>query len=117
MALAVLAIALGALIKGGMENATNAAYLRDKALADWVAMNRIAEVRLAGGWPETGTTRGTVEMARREWRWTVKISTTFDGDVRRLDVAVSDARAPRETALVHRIGFIGRPAADKAQAQ
>ncbi len=49
VALAVLAIAMAALIKTGGENTRSAAYLRDKTLAQWVAMNVIAEQRLKAG--------------------------------------------------------------------
>lgn len=110
VALAVLAIALAALIKGGGENASNAAYLRDKSIAHWVAMNRVAELQLQEQWPATGTTRGSEEMAQREWFWLAKVSDTFDDDVRRLEVEVR--REERDEGYEDRvIAFLPRPSA------
>lgn len=110
VALAVLAIALAALVKGGGENASNAAYLRDKTIAHWVAINRVTELQLQEQWPSTGTTRGSEEMAQREWFWLAKVSDTFDDDVRRLEVEVR--KEEREEGYVARvIAFLPRPPA------
>lgn len=99
VALAILAIALGALLKTGASNSANAVYLRDKTIAHWVAMNQVTEIQLAPAWPGTGTTRGKVDMAGRQWQWSATISETFDADVRRLDVEVRAAErdAPLDT--------------------
>ncbi|MFO7808537.1 type II secretion system minor pseudopilin GspI, partial [Guyparkeria sp.] len=43
VALVVLAVALGALIKAGSEHARNTAYLQERALAGWVAGNLVAD--------------------------------------------------------------------------
>lgn len=114
VALAVLAIAMAALIKGAGDNARAAGYLRDKTLSQWVGMNVIAEQRLAAGWPGPGIKRGREEMAGHEWFWELKVSETFDSDVRRLDVAVrgSDDReaAPQSTL----VAFLARPPALQA---
>lgn len=108
VALAVLAITLGALIKGGSEVATNGAYLRDKTLAQWVARNRVAELQLETQWPETGSREGREEMAGREWFWRSAVSETFDEDVRRLEVGVyADER--REELLDRVVAFLPRP--------
>lgn len=74
VALAILAIALGALVKGGVENARNAAYLRDKALAHWVAMNKVTELQLEADWPTLGNKRGKTEMAGRDWLWRTTVA-------------------------------------------
>jgi len=109
VALAVLAIAMSALIKGGAENARSAAYLRDKTLAQWVAMNVVAEQRLAATWPAPGTQRGQEEMANHEWFWKLTVAETFDEDVRRLDVAVSGTEDKDAGSLVNLVAFIPRP--------
>lgn len=109
VALAVLAIAMAALIKGGAENARAAAYLRDKTLAQWVAMNVIAETRLTAGWPSPGTKRGREEMARHEWHWELKIAETFDKDVRRLDVSVRGNDDKESIPLATLVAFLPRP--------
>lgn len=114
VALAVLAIAMAAVIKGGAENARSASYLRDKTLAQWVAMNVLAEQRLAAAWPAPGTKRGHEEMGRHEWFWELGISDTFDEDVRRLDVAVRGSEDKESAPLVNLVAFLPRPAGQGA---
>src|SRR5574340_670232 len=88
VALAVVAIALAALVKGGSQSAVTAAHLRDKSFAHWVAMNRVAEIRLQPQWAATGESGGDEEMARRRWYTLAKVSATDDPDMRRLEVEV-----------------------------
>ena len=40
VALAILAISLAVLLKISAQNANNAAYLRDKTFAHWIALNQ-----------------------------------------------------------------------------
>ncbi|WP_245688338.1 type II secretion system minor pseudopilin GspI [Thiohalomonas denitrificans] len=108
VALAVLALALGTLIKVGGDNANNAAYLRDKTFAHWVAMNRISELRLEEQWPATGRRRGDSEMGNREWHWEAEISATSDKAIRRIEVSIFPLEQ-RENPLVRRIGFLPEP--------
>lgn len=108
VALAVLAIALGALVKGGGSAAANAAYLRDKTLAQWVAMNKVAELRLAPTWPALGVSRGRAEMAGREWAWTVRVTKTSGVNIRRMDVEVGPADEPAGGSIIHLIAFLPR---------
>lgn len=109
VALVVLAIAMAALIKSGAENTRSAAYLRDKTLAQWVAMNVIAEQRLKATWPSTGTKHGSQEMARHEWFWELRIVETFDKDVRRLEVKVRATDDKEQTPLSTLVAFLPRP--------
>jgi general secretion pathway protein I len=108
VALAIIAIAMGALIKGGASNASNAAYLRDKTIAHWVAMNKVAEMQLERAWPAPATTQGKVEMATRQWQWTAKVIETPDRDVRRLDVEVRAADDRKEALLDKVTAFLPR---------
>jgi general secretion pathway protein I len=109
VALAVLAIALAAMIKGTAENAANAAYLRDKSFAQWVGMNVVAEQRLTGDWNEQGLQRGNEEMGLHTWYWSAKLSKTFDDDVRRLDVEVRGSDEREATPLITLVAFVPRP--------
>ncbi len=108
VALAVLAIALSAIVKGVSQHTSNLIYLRERTFAHWVAMNKIAELQIRRDWPAPGATQGTAQMAGREWHWTVTIKDTPDADVRRLEVEVS---AGKETgqALGHLLGYLGKP--------
>lgn len=109
VALAVVAIALSALVKGGSQSAATAAHLRDKSLAHWVAMNRVAELQLQKQWPAPGESRGDEEMAGRRWHTLARVSTTEDPDIRRLEVEVRASEA-KEAAVVERLlAFLPRP--------
>lgn len=110
VALAVVAIALSAILTSSGRNVNAAASLRDRTVAMWVAENRLAEVRLEAGWPDTGRTRGQVEMAGRDWFWTMRVEETQDEDLRRVELEVAREREAENSAFTL-LGFIGRPLA------
>ncbi len=107
VALLVLAIALSAIIKAVSDNISNAAYLRDKTIAHWVAMNKMTELHISNGLPATGSTKGEMEMAGREWFWETNITATEDNYVHKLSVEVK-AQRDDESSLVKLGGFVGR---------
>lgn len=110
VALAVLALTLGAMIKAGGASARNVAMLRDQTLASWVALNKVNEALLQREWPEPGSRADTVTLGNREWYWEVRIGKTSDPELRRVEVAV---REQRDTApLVELIAFKGRSGTD-----
>jgi len=108
VALAVLAIAVAAVVTAVSGNVGNAAYLRDRTLAHWVAMNKVAEMQLAGDWPSPGKKKGETLMAAQEWSWELAVSTTDDADVRRLDVYVYADKESKD-ALATMVAYVGRP--------
>ncbi len=108
IALAVLAIALSAVIKGVSANANNAAYLRDRMLAHWVAMNKVTELQADTTFPAPGVTTGTILMAEHGWTWQVTVSTTPDASIRRLDVEVRSKKEDKQ-ALDSLIAYVGQP--------
>ncbi len=69
VALAVASIGLAGVIKVAGGNAYNAQYLQEKTLAQWVATNRIAELRVKNDFPAIGKKVGEMEMADRKWYW------------------------------------------------
>jgi general secretion pathway protein I len=88
VAVAVLAVALGAIVTGMARYAANAAVLREKTVALWVAHNRLTEIGLEAGWPELGASDGEVRMAGIDWRWDATVAETPDPRVRRVDIEV-----------------------------
>lgn len=107
VALVVVAVALGAIVAETGNYVGNAAHMRDRTLAHWVAMNRVAEQHVASEWPATGSTNGTALMAEREWFWRMTVSDTEDQDVRRVDVEVRTAREAEEPAA-SAVAYVGR---------
>ena len=108
VALAIMAIAVAAVVAAVSGNVSNAAYLRDRTLAHWVAMNKVAELQVNGEWPSPGTQHGKSLMAAQEWSWEVTVSTTDDADVRRLDVDVY-ADKDHKDSLASMVAYVGRP--------
>ncbi len=108
VALVILAIALAAVIKVGIENTENIRYLRDKTLAHWVAMNVLTEIQIMEKWPRLGKQEGTAMMAEREWFWQMKISETGEKELRRLDIQVYYEHQ-HENPVTLLAGFVGKP--------
>ena len=100
VALAVLAMAMGALITGMGRYAGQAGYLREKTVALWVAHNRLTEIGLEPGWPDLGTSDGEGEMAGLDWRWEVVVAETPDPRVRRVDITVRPKDAEGASMLL-----------------
>ncbi|MEO5702998.1 MAG: type II secretion system minor pseudopilin GspI [Gammaproteobacteria bacterium] len=105
VALAVLAIAMAAVIKGIGANVSNMSYLRDRTLTHWVAMNKITESQVRRDWPDPPETEGTALMGEREWHWTIEVEETPDPEVRRMDVEVR-ANEDDPQALTHLVSYL-----------
>lgn len=106
VALAVLTMGLGTVIKVAGTQASQLGYLKDKTVALWVANNKINEVQL-DKWPSTGTSTGHELMAGQDWDWKLKVSNTQDKDLRRLDIEVNHANEKGEP-VVRFIAFTGK---------
>lgn len=106
VAVAILAMALGAIVVGGSRYADNAMYLRDKTIASWVAHNLLNEWHISGEYPDIGEDSGEAEQAGREWAWRATISKTPDPDVRRVDIAVREADRDKDEKLLTVSGFL-----------
>jgi general secretion pathway protein I len=111
-ALVIVSLGMLAVIQAVSQTANNTAYLRDKTLAHWVAMNRLTEIRLSEQPPPIGENSGEVEMGGRRWRWETTITNTAVATMRRIDVGVStvaDALSDDEEAaqLTVLTGFFG----------
>ena len=110
VALAVLTVTLGTIIKATGDYTANQAYLRDRTLANWVARNVLAEFQIENAWPGVGELKGTVEMGRMEWDWLARISQTEEAELRRLEVEVRPLDADDTDPLVVLSGFLWQPA-------
>jgi general secretion pathway protein I len=106
VALAVVGLALPALLFQVMGNVDTEAYLRDKALAQWVAENRLAETRLMRSMGQrvlSGTASGIEEMGGRRWQWRVQSLPTSVPGMRRLQFEVGPQD---QESLISLVGFI-----------
>src|SRR5678815_1970709 len=86
VALVVVAVSMTAAILAVSERTRDGAYLRDKTLAHWIAMNLVTERRLQAQAPALGKSSDEIEFAGRRWRWTLVVDKTAIDTMRRMDV-------------------------------
>lgn len=108
VALAIVSIALLAALRAAEQGTSNAAELRARLLAGWVAENLLAEHRARGDWPPLGIQRGTEHQGSLDFSWRAEIIATPNAAFRRIDVFVFDAPA-QVHALAHLTGFVVNP--------
>jgi general secretion pathway protein I len=109
VALMVVAIALPALLKALYQQIDGTAYLRDKSLAQWVASNRMAEVRLQvdrNGTLFRGERTGQDTMASQEWYWEMTSEETAVADFYRLEIRVGLEDFEEREPLYTLVGFL-----------
>lgn len=114
VALAIIAIALGATVRVVGNATSNASYLVNKSFAQWIAMNEIAKIKIANDWASSGEKSGTATMLEREWTWRREVTVTADKDVKRIDLSVFKNNQA-DAALVTVTAFIAKPFRPQAQ--
>ena len=113
VALAIVSIGLIAAFNAVIQMAHSTTTLRERAFADWIAMNQLTELRVAGEFPDVGSFDGDVEFAGRDWRWEANVSETGVEDLRRIDITVAYLERPEDFVTLM-TGFITRAAAAPA---
>ncbi len=108
VALAIIGLVLGAATRAAGQHARHAITLQALTEANWVALNRIAQLQLAPTWPPVGTLRDRVAMAGRDWSRTAVITATADPSLRRLDVEIRPVDLEGELLLT-RTALLPRP--------
>ncbi len=107
VALAIVAFGLTALFAATTQTVQASAYLREKMLAQWIALNRITLARLEGTPPADEEMSGEIEYAGQDWRWELKtIKTPVEGIVR-LEARVALLDAPENSWPGFATGFMG----------
>jgi general secretion pathway protein I len=74
IALAIVAMSAGALLGTVTSSASNVSYLKDKTLAEWVALNRLTEIRIAQQFPDPGKRTGNAELGGMKWQWEQEVT-------------------------------------------
>ena len=109
VALAVLALAMGAVIKAAADYTDNQTYLRDRTMTAWVARDVLVQYQLENQWPRVGERKGTLKMGRQEWQWLAIISQTEEEQLRRIDVEVRALDADDADPITVLSGFLKQP--------
>lgn len=105
IALAIVAMSVGALLGTVTSSASNVIYLKEKTLAEWVALNRLTEIRIAPNMPGEGRRMGSSVMGGMRWEWEEEVSELPIEGMFRIDVrahntgeAVDDSRPADKAA-------------------
>jgi general secretion pathway protein I len=108
VALAIVAFGLTALFTTTNQTARASGYLREKTLAEWIALNRITETRLAGQVPTDEKQTGKTEYAGQTWRWELETIQTPVPGIVRLEARVALASNPTDSWSALATGFMDK---------
>jgi general secretion pathway protein I len=108
VALMIVAMGLAALMVAVSGTARTSGYLRDKTLAQWMALNRLTEVRLNLGKIGQSTDIGEIKFANRTWHYDTRYFDTSIATMKRVVVRVyaGDAKT-KGNPLAESTGFLG----------
>lgn len=92
VALVILALALGALIKTAGDHALLVADLETRTQAFVVAENQLHRLQATKQWPDASEQKDVLEQDGRRWQWQARFESTPDPDLKRvvLDVRLAD---------------------------
>lgn len=109
VALAILALALGAAARaGGMATETTGG-LRERLLAGWVAENRLALLHAERAWPDPGSSDGSSRLAGRDFAWRMQVTAAAQGQFRRVEIVVRAADAAPDSVAARYTGYLEQP--------
>ena len=94
VAVAILAVALAATTRAASIATDGALETRERLLATWAAQNQVAELRARRVFPAPASTRLDAEEGGLALVIDETVSETANPTIRRVDLAVADARDP-----------------------
>jgi general secretion pathway protein I len=108
VALMIVAMGLAALMITVSSTARTSGYLRDKTLAQWMALNRLSEVRLNLTKFGQNTDTGELNFANRTWHYDTRYFDTSFATMKRVVVRVyaGDAKT-KGNPIAESTGFLG----------
>lgn len=108
VALLVLSLALVAMIRlAGMEARALAAQ-REATMAQWVASNALAEMRLQRSLPSSGHAQGRTRMGQQDWQWQLDVRPTDELELVRLEIRVFPEQGSDGLPVASLVGFYRR---------
>jgi general secretion pathway protein I len=108
VALVIVAFGLAALMVAVQGTARTSGFLRDKTVAQWIALNRLSEVRLNLVKFGQNTDTGELDFANRKWHYDTRYFDTTISTMKRVVVRVylGDAKT-KGSPVAQAIGFLG----------
>jgi len=108
VALMIVAIGLAALMTAVSGTARTSGYLRDKTLAQWIALNRLSEVRLTLNKLGENNDTGELNFANRTWHYDTRYFDTSVASMKRVVVRVWEGDAKTKgNPLAESSSFLG----------
>jgi general secretion pathway protein I len=108
VALMVVALGLAALMTAVSSTARTSGHLRDKTLAQWIALNRLTEVRLTVNKLGQNADTGQLEYANRTWHYDTRYFDTTVGGMKRVVVRVwLGAAGTKSNPVAESYAFMG----------
>ena len=111
VAMAIVALAVSSLLFSVGKQVDNSAYLREKILAQWVALNVLQEAQLKARVTEKfpdEKTSGDIKLADRQWQWEMQSSKTDDKDIVQLGVNVFAGDNRNDDPISSASGYIDK---------
>ena len=113
VALAIAAIGLSAISKVQSQNIDIAYRLETKTIANWIASNRMAELRMNRRFQSSGTDVSYLNMASLDWRIVDNYFATADPNISRIQVQIF--LRDSNTLINSSTGFLSRYSRAKTQ--
>ena len=108
VALMVVALGLAALMTAVSATARTSGHLRDKTLAQWIALNRLTEVRLTVNKLGQNADTAQLEYANRTWHYDTRYFDTSIGGMKRVVVRVwLGAAGTKSNPVAESYAFMG----------
>lgn len=108
VALTVVALGLTALMVAVSGTARTSGYLRDKTIAQWIALNRLTQVRLMVNKLGDNQDKGQIDFAGRKWHYDTRYFNTQFQSMRRVEVRVYPGDAgTKSNPIAQSTGFMG----------
>ena len=107
VALAILAIGLAATMRALGVATLATAEIRSRQMAEWVAQNRLAELRVMHLFLNEGTNEGDAVQGDQQFHWVEEIKSTPNPLFRRVEVKVFASK--QDGVLAQSTGFLVRP--------
>jgi general secretion pathway protein I len=108
VALMIVALGLTALMVAVNGTARTSGFLRDKTLGQWIALNRLSEVRLNATKFGQNTDTGELDFGSRKWHYDTRYFATSVASMKRVVVRVylGDAKT-KGNPIAQAVGFLG----------
>jgi general secretion pathway protein I len=109
VALLVVVMGLAALMIAVSSTARTSGVLRDKTIAQWIALNRLAEIRLNLTKFGQNNDTGELDFGNRKWHYDTRYFDTNISSMKRVVVRVYQGDAKTKgNALIETVGFVGQ---------